>query len=283
VVELAAEGGRPERSALPCRSKARRKAGFVVVPRPGPLRRRAGRFPQARRGDARHRLDVSTKPTLPFSIRCSVKHGGRMGEAMIELFRSLGATRFDVTWIGRRRRGEIPARRDACRVEPEWPCPVGRRRPEPDEPHHTASGRRLPRYLHTRPGCSIGWRRPRRCCALAGNAILGKTGKPDRVDTATRMAQDADFRGRREPASLKRESAQRIDAIDELMRIVAAAEPDLAHRANERKFADRLRRPCLQVLSSSSRRGAAPDRQPDDRNRPIADLAECRGTRGDPQ
>ena len=58
-----------------------------------------------------------------------------------------------------------------------------------------------------------------------------------------RMAQDADFRGRAEPASLKREPAQKIDAIDELMRIVAAAGPDLAHRANERKFADRLRRP----------------------------------------
>jgi hypothetical protein len=58
-----------------------------------------------------------------------------------------------------------------------------------------------------------------------------------------RDTHGADFRGRREPASLKREPAQKIDAIDELMRIVAAAEPDLAHRANERNFADRLRRP----------------------------------------
>ena len=81
------------------------------------------------------------------------------------------------------------------------------------------------------------------------------------------MAMDADFSGRGEPASQKREPVQKIDPIDELMRIVGAAETDSAHRANVRKFADRLRRPQgrkkrLQVLSSSSRRGAGVLRRP---------------------
>jgi hypothetical protein len=54
---------------------------------------------------------------------------------------------------------------------------------------------------------------------------------------------DADFRGRGEPVSQKRELAQKIEPIDEPMRIVGAAETDSARRANVRKFADRLRRP----------------------------------------
>jgi hypothetical protein len=57
------------------------------------------------------------------------------------------------------------------------------------------------------------------------------------------MATDADFGGRGEPASQKREpaqkiAAQKIDPIDELMRIAGAAETDSAHRANVRKFAE---------------------------------------------
>jgi len=70
------------------------------------------------------------------------------------------------------------------------------------------------------------------------DAVLGKTGKPDRVDTATRMAMDADFRYMGEPPTPEREPAQKVDPIDELRRLVGAAEP-----ASERKFADRLRRP----------------------------------------
>jgi hypothetical protein len=42
------------------------------------------------------------------------------------------------------------------------------------------------------------------------DAILGKTGKPDRLDTATRIAMDADFR-HREPTTPAREPARRVD------------------------------------------------------------------------
>ncbi len=52
------------------------------------------------------------------------------------------------------------------------------------------------------------------------NAILGKTGKPDRPDVATRMAQDADFSRGGEPRTPEPEPAQKVDPIDELMRIV---------------------------------------------------------------
>ena len=42
------------------------------------------------------------------------------------------------------------------------------------------------------------------------NAIFGKTGKPDRLDTATRMARDADFsRQRRAASTLEREPARK--------------------------------------------------------------------------
>jgi hypothetical protein len=63
------------------------------------------------------------------------------------------------------------------------------------------------------------------------DAALGKVpGKPDRLDTATRMAQDADFTGRGEPAIPHRESQRKrtrtrkpqreIDTLDELERIL---------------------------------------------------------------
>jgi len=52
------------------------------------------------------------------------------------------------------------------------------------------------------------------------NAILGKIGKPDRLETATRMALDADFSERFEPSGSESELARNVDQIDELMRIV---------------------------------------------------------------
>ncbi len=52
------------------------------------------------------------------------------------------------------------------------------------------------------------------------NAILGKTGKPDRLDTATRMAMDADFSDRGEPTTPPREPQRKIDPIAELERIL---------------------------------------------------------------
>ncbi len=57
--------------------------------------------------------------------------------------------------------------------------------------------------------------------ALA-NAILGKTGKSDRLDTAACMAQDADFSRGDAPPTPEPEPAQKVDQIDELMRIVGA-------------------------------------------------------------
>ncbi len=64
------------------------------------------------------------------------------------------------------------------------------------------------------------------------NAFLGRSGKPDRIDTATRMAMDADFSHRGEPST-----------FDELMRIVGEqdAKPSL-RRAKTPTFSNRLRR-----------------------------------------
>lgn len=53
------------------------------------------------------------------------------------------------------------------------------------------------------------------------NAILGKVpGKPDRLDTATRMAMDADFSDRGERAPTLREPFRKVDQIEELRRIL---------------------------------------------------------------
>ena len=53
------------------------------------------------------------------------------------------------------------------------------------------------------------------------NAILGKTGKPDRcADTATRMALDPGERGIRQPAT------DLDDPLEELVRIVGEQEPE---------------------------------------------------------
>jgi hypothetical protein len=54
------------------------------------------------------------------------------------------------------------------------------------------------------------------------DAILGKVpGKPDRLDSATRMARDADFSGRGEHPTLDCEPPPDVDSIEELMRIAA--------------------------------------------------------------
>jgi hypothetical protein len=74
------------------------------------------------------------------------------------------------------------------------------------------------------------------------NAILGKTGKPDRLDTATRMATDADFSDRGEPARPEPEPARNVDPIDELMRIVGEQEPGQPRRARVDALPDRRRR-----------------------------------------
>jgi hypothetical protein len=52
------------------------------------------------------------------------------------------------------------------------------------------------------------------------DAILGKTGKPDRADTATRMARDADFCVRGEGAPRRRAPPADVDPLEELQRIV---------------------------------------------------------------
>ena len=57
-------------------------------------------------------------------------------------------------------------------------------------------------------------------CSLA-NAILGKTDKPDRVDTATRMAMHADFSPEQDRTEPQLEPPQETDPLDELMRIVS--------------------------------------------------------------
>jgi hypothetical protein len=52
-------------------------------------------------------------------------------------------------------------------------------------------------------------------------AIVGKTEKPGRVDTATRMAMDADFRDSSEPVErIRRVPAPDLDPLEELKRIL---------------------------------------------------------------
>jgi hypothetical protein len=69
------------------------------------------------------------------------------------------------------------------------------------------------------------------------NAIVGKTGKPDRADTATRMARDADF-SRTGRAGLRKKlvagarcaNDKAPDPIEELKRIVDSPEKGEADR-----------------------------------------------------
>jgi hypothetical protein len=55
--------------------------------------------------------------------------------------------------------------------------------------------------------------------ALA-DAIFGKTRKPDRLDTATRMAMEADFSEQRDPTKSAPDPMPKVDPIDELLRII---------------------------------------------------------------
>jgi hypothetical protein len=77
---------------------------------------------------------------------------------------------------------------------------------------------------------------------LLANAILGKTGKPDRADTATRMALDADFSDRGKLSASEHESAEKIDPIDELKRIIGAQRIEPPGRAKAPTFPKRRRR-----------------------------------------
>jgi hypothetical protein len=45
------------------------------------------------------------------------------------------------------------------------------------------------------------------------NAFLGKTFKPDRIDTATRRPTDTDFSSRGEPSAPKRQSAENVSPM----------------------------------------------------------------------
>ncbi len=56
---------------------------------------------------------------------------------------------------------------------------------------------------------------------LFANAIFsGIPGKPGRLDTATRMAMDADFSARGEPGTPPREPQRKVSPIEELERIL---------------------------------------------------------------
>jgi hypothetical protein len=59
--------------------------------------------------------------------------------------------------------------------------------------------------------------------------MLGKTGKPDRFDTATRMAIDADFgepNGHRHSAGLIREPMRAVDLLEEFERLIKGPSPE---------------------------------------------------------
>ena len=64
------------------------------------------------------------------------------------------------------------------------------------------------------------------------NAMLGKVpGKPDRLDTTTGMAMDADFSGSGGPSTSAREPSRgEVDQIDELMHTSLANEAQTSHR-----------------------------------------------------
>ena len=72
-------------------------------------------------------------------------------------------------------------------------------------------------------------------------AVARKTGKRIGLDTATRMAVEADFGDQSESAGPALEP-RKVDPIDELKRLVGDAGTDPAHLANVRKFPDRRRR-----------------------------------------
>ena len=75
------------------------------------------------------------------------------------------------------------------------------------------------------------------------NSIFGRHGKPSCVDTATRMAIDADFSDRGEPRKLEREPVNDVDPIDEVMRIVGEQVPVRPLARNVQTFLRRHRLP----------------------------------------
>ena len=76
--------------------------------------------------------------------------------------------------------------------------------------------------------------------ALA-DAIRGKTRKPDRLDTASRMATEADFSEQRDPAKSAPDPVPKVDPIDELLRIINEPAPP-ARRAKASTISIRRRR-----------------------------------------
>ncbi len=78
------------------------------------------------------------------------------------------------------------------------------------------------------------------------NSILGRTGKPNRLDVATRMAMEADFNSRRKQSTQERAPMLKTDQIDELTRILGeqgtGPEPPPRGRSDVPSFPDRRRR-----------------------------------------
>ena len=77
--------------------------------------------------------------------------------------------------------------------------------------------------------------------ALA-DAILGKTRKPDRLDTATHMAMEADFSERRDPVKSAPDPVPKVDPIDELLRIINEPGKDPPPRRAKASISIRRRR-----------------------------------------
>jgi hypothetical protein len=77
------------------------------------------------------------------------------------------------------------------------------------------------------------------------NAILGRTGKPNRLDAGTHMAMEADFNDRGEPSTQERATMLKMDQIDELIRVLGAQgiEPEPPRgRSSVLSFPDHRRR-----------------------------------------
>ncbi len=72
-------------------------------------------------------------------------------------------------------------------------------------------------------------------------SIFGRTGRPDRVDTATRMAIDAELGDRRAPQTRGRAQVADVDPIDELMRIVEEADGPAPRKAHLSMISSRRR------------------------------------------
>jgi hypothetical protein len=75
------------------------------------------------------------------------------------------------------------------------------------------------------------------------NAGLSKTGKPDRLDRAARMAIDASFRDRGGPTTLARATFCKVDQLEELERISPQKErpPKASTRQGNAAFGRSLR------------------------------------------